>query len=175
MTGNTWICLTLADYENTVPVEVASYYEVAETTTWQQINEQKLSQRFKMQRGPYTVSGIQVMFVNMDVDYTTAMATALQALQTTVPFGFMLTEAQVRGYMQQQWYTGTLSKVVAYSNKVATSEGYTGGTNKYADPVENDSTPGQWAILKHPSYQDASMTLIEGELPQGWLPEPELP
>jgi len=52
MTGNTWICLTLADYENTVPAEVAAYYEVAETTTWQQINEQKLSQRFKMQRGP---------------------------------------------------------------------------------------------------------------------------
>jgi hypothetical protein len=115
------------------------------------------------------------MFLNLDIDYTSAMATAIQGLQTTAPFGYLLTEAQVRTYMQQQWYTGTLAQVVAYNNAVSTAQGYTAGTNKYADPVENDSNPGEWAILKHPSYSDSNMTLIQGELPQGWLPETEIP
>jgi hypothetical protein len=173
MTGNAWLCLTLADYNLTIPSEVASYYEVAEATTWAQLNEQILSKKYKLQRGPYTVSGIQVMFVNLDVDYTTAMATAIQGLQTTVPFGYLLSEAQVRSYMGQQWYVGTLQQVVAYNNKVGTGQGLQVGENKWADAIENDSNPGEWAILKHPSYEDSVMTLIQGDLPQGWLPDVE--
>lgn len=174
MTGNTWLCLTLVDYDNIIPAEVAAFYEVAESTTWRQLNDTVLTQRFKLQRGPYTIQGIQAMFVNLDVDFTNAMATAITGLQTAAPFGYLLTEAQVREYTVAQWYTGTLSQVVAYNNLVTTAQGYTAGTNKWADPIENDSNPGEWAIPKNPSYEDASMTLIQGNLPDGWLPEPEL-
>jgi len=173
MTGNAWLCLTLADYDNILPAEVAASYGVAEATTWRELNDNVLTQTFKLQRGPYTVSGIQVMFVNLDVDYTSPVATAIQGLQTTTPFGYLLTEVQVRGYMQQQWYVGTLAQVVAYNNAVSTARGYTAGTNKWADPVENNGNPGEWAILKEPSFEDGAMTLIEGELPDGWLPEVE--
>jgi hypothetical protein len=174
MTGNGWICLTLADYNDIAPSEVLAYYSAAEGTTWAQLVQGALN-KYKMPRGPYTVSGIQVMFLNLDIDYTDAMSTAIAALKTTQPFGYVLTEEQVRTYMQQQWYIGTLSQVNAYNNAVATAEGYRAGTLAYANPIENNSNPGEWAILKHPSYSDASMTLNQGELPTGWLPEPELP
>ncbi len=175
MTGNTWLCLTLADYDNIIPAEVASYYEVAESTTWRQLNDTVLTQRFKLQRGPFTIEGIQAMFVNLDVDFTTAMATAITGLQTAAPFGYLLTEAQVRTYTVPQWYVGTLPQVVAYNNQVTTAQGYTAGTNKWADPIENASNAGQWAIPKNASYEDASMTLIQGELPAGWFPDIENP
>ena len=174
MTGNAWLCLTVADYNSIAPTEVREYYQAAETATWADLASGALSV-YKLPRGPYEVQGIQVMFLNLDIDYTSAMATAIQGLQSTAPFGYLLTEAQVRSYMQQQWYIGTLAQVVAYNNAVSTAEGYTAGTNKYADAIENDSNAGEWAILKHPSYSDANMTLIQGPLPAGWLPEPEIP
>lgn len=186
MTGNIWLCLTMTDYENTVPTEVAEYYStqedasgaefvpaniIPEDTTWRELNDSVLTPKFKLQRGPYTVSGIQVMFINFDVDFTSPMITAIQGLQTTQPFGFLLTEKQVRDYMQQQWYVGDLSQVVAYNNKVGTAKGYTAGTNKWADPIGNNSNNGEWAILKEPSFEDANMTLVEGELPAEWFPD----
>lgn len=173
MTGNAWLCLTLADYNSAIPSEVAAHYSVAETTTWKQLNDTVLSSLYKLQRGPYTVSGIQVMFINLDIDYTSLMGTAIAGLQTTVPFGYALTEAQVRTYINQQWYIGTLAQVVAYNNAVGAGQGLQVGENKWADAIENNSNPSQWAILKHPSYEDSAMTLIEGELPEGWLPEIE--
>ena len=174
MTGSNWLTIPLADYDSAAPSEVCAYYSQPEGSTWRELNDNVFSQRYKLQRGPYEVTAINVMFVNLNIDYTDAMSVAIAGLQTTAPFGFLLTEAQVRTYMQQQWYTGTLAQVVAYNNAVTTAEGYTAGTNKHADPIENNSAPGQWAILKHPSYEDASMTLIQGELPAGWLPDLEV-
>lgn len=174
MTGSNWLCLTVEEYNSEAPSEVLDYYLQPEGTTWAQLNDNVLSRKYKMQRGPYTVQDLDVMFINLNLDFTAPMALAITGLQTAVPFAFVLTEEQVRSYMSQQWYIGTLSQVVDYSNQVSTGEGYTAGTQKWADAVENASNPGQWAILKHPSYEDSVMTLIQGELPAGWLPDPEV-
>lgn len=48
---------------------------------------------------------------------------------------------------------------------------------RWASATENANDPTQYAILKHPEVDKGGieLTLIEGELPEGWLPEPELP
>lgn len=174
MTGNSWLCLTTADYVEAAPLEVCTYYNKPEGTTWEELTQTVLTQRFKMKRGPVLIEGIEVHFINLDLDFSDPMAVAIQLLKTTYPIGYLLTEAQQKSYSTEAYYIGTLSQVVDYNNKIAAGENFTGGTSKWADPVENDAIPGQWAVLKHPSYE-GPMALQFGPLPQGWLPEVDLP
>lgn len=183
--GTNWLCLTATTYESEAPSEVLSYYNQQAGTTWAELAAYLVSQKLaRYRRGPVTIEGVQCYFVNIEVDRTSVMAQAIQALEAVTPFGYQHTTKQMEVLYGQQYYIGTLSAVNAYSNAVNAHEasknpsnGFNIGALSWAAAIENASDPTQYAILKNPEVDKGAiaLTLIEGELPQGWLPEPELP
>jgi len=198
--GTNWLCLTATTYESEVPSEVLSYYDqpedasgaemveafsLPEGTTWKQLAAYLVAQKLaRYPRGPVTIESVQCYFVNIEVDHTSVMAQAIQALEAVTPFGYQHTTKQMEVLYGQQYYIGTLSAVNAYSNAVNAHEasknpsnGFNIGALSWAAAIENASDPTQYAILKNPEVDKGgiALTLIEGELPEGWLPEPELP
>lgn len=183
--GTNWLCLTATTYESEAPSEVLAYYNQQAGTTWAELAAYLVSQKLaRYRRGPVTIEGVQCYFVNIEVDRTSVMAQAIQALEAVTPFGYQHTTKQMEVLYGQQYYIGTLSAVNAYSNAVNAHEasknpsnGFNIGALSWAAAIENASDPTQYAILKNPEVDKGgiALTLIEGELPQGWLPEPELP
>ena len=183
--GTNWLCLTQATYESEAPSEVLAYYNQQAGTTWAELAVYLVSQKLaRFPRGPVTIEGVQCYFVNIEVDHTSVMAQAIQALEAVTPFGYQHTTKQMEVLYGQQYYIGSLSAVNAYNNAVNAHEasknptnGFNIGALSWAAAIENASDPTQYAILKNPEVDKGgiALTLIEGELPQGWLPEPELP
>lgn len=181
--GTNWLCLTQATYESEVPSEVLSYYN-QEAATWAELAAYLVSQKLaRYPRGPVTIENVACYFVNIEVDHTSVMSQAIQALEAVTPFGYQHTTKQMEVLFGQQYYTGTLSAVNAYNNAVNAHEasknpsnGFNFGALSWASAIENASDPTQYAILKHPEVDKGgiALTLIEGELPTGWLPEPEI-
>jgi hypothetical protein len=182
--GTNWLCLTQATYESEVPSEVLSYYN-QEAATWAELAAYLVSQKLaRYPRGPVTIENVACYFVNIEVDHTSVMSQAIQALEAVTPFGYQHTTKQMEVLFGQQYYIGSLSAINAYNNAVNAHEasknpsnGFNYGALSWASAIENASDPTQYAILKHPEVDKGAiaLTLIEGELPQGWLPEPELP
>jgi hypothetical protein len=182
--GTNWLCLSQATYESEVPSEVLSYYN-QEAATWAELAAYLVSQKLaRYPRGPVTIENVACYFVNIEVDHTSVMSQAIQALEAVTPYGYQHTTKQMEVLFGQQYYTGSLSAVNAYNNAVNAHEaaknptnGFNFGALSWASAIENASDPTQYAILKHPEVDKGgiALTLIEGELPQGWLPEPELP
>jgi hypothetical protein len=112
------------------------------------------------------------------------MSQAIQALEAVTPFGYQHTTKQMEVLFGQQYYIGSLSAINAYNNAVNAHEasknpsnGFNYGALSWASAIENASDPTQYAILKHPEVDKGgiALTLIQGDLPAGWLPEPEIP
>ena len=182
--GTNWLCLTQATYESEVPSEVLSYYN-QEAATWAELAAYLVSQKLaRYPRGPVTIENVACYFVNIEVDHTSVMSQAIQALEAVTPFGYQHTTKQMEVLFGQQYYTGSLSAINAYNNAVNAHEasknpsnGFNYGALSWASAIENASDPTQYAILKHPEVDKGgiALTLIQGDLPAGWLPEPEIP
>jgi len=184
-----WICLTTATYEGATLPEVCDYYgidfeiidldtnEVVGERTWKQLVQSTLTptKGYKLPRGPYTIEGIEVWFINIDIDFTHPMGLAVTAIETATPFNHILNVKQVNDYTVEQWYVGTLAQTVAYVNRVDSAQNYQSGTLAWATPFESATESGLYAVPKHPNFTDSEMQLIQEQLPEGWHPSDQLP
>jgi len=73
------------------------------------------------------------------------------------------------------YYLGTYNQATYYDNKVTTAENYSIGSN-WANPIQSQSDPNKWAILKAcpanncpRTYTHANMQLVN-QLPAEFIP-----
>jgi len=69
------------------------------------------------------------------------------------------------------YYTGTYKECQAYDERVSQAESYPNKGDNWDTPIESHTTPGRYAILKHPAYT-SSMQCFD-ELPHEFLPQNE--